>query len=160
MAFKIWANNLNEDNYLNQANYQPFKGGENASPSLKWSGLPQGTKSLVLTILDVDAREGAGFTHWIAVDIDPNINNLPEGASNNTDGYSGVLFKDLENQKGTTGYLGAGTPEGKIHCYEVELTAINKENLNVSVSTSINELKETMEQFKIESTRCLLYGKG
>ena len=71
--------------------------GENRSPHLRWSDLPEGTRSLALLCHDPDVpavgddvnREGctvsAGlprvdFFHWVLVDIPPETTELPEGA--------------------------------------------------------------------------------
>jgi Raf kinase inhibitor-like YbhB/YbcL family protein len=44
--------------------------GEDVSPPLAWSGVPQGTASLALVVDDPDAPGGT-FTHWRAWGIDP-----------------------------------------------------------------------------------------
>ncbi len=48
----------------------PRCGGQNVSPGLSWTGVPAGTKSLVLTMIDVSVKP-AGWTHWIIVDLPP-----------------------------------------------------------------------------------------
>ncbi|MDH5671748.1 MAG: YbhB/YbcL family Raf kinase inhibitor-like protein [Myxococcales bacterium] len=70
---------------------------DNKNPHLAWSGLPEGTASLVLTCHDPDVpskpddvnQEGktvpAGlprvdFTHWVLVDLDPAAGSIAEGA--------------------------------------------------------------------------------
>ncbi|MGH3042927.1 MAG: YbhB/YbcL family Raf kinase inhibitor-like protein, partial [Gaiellaceae bacterium] len=44
--------------------------GEDVSPPLIWSGVPEGTASLALVADDPDAPSGT-FTHWRAWGIDP-----------------------------------------------------------------------------------------
>src|ERR671918_2488744 len=44
--------------------------GEDASPPLEWSNLPEGTRALVLIVDDPDAPGGT-FTHWLAWGLDP-----------------------------------------------------------------------------------------
>jgi Raf kinase inhibitor-like YbhB/YbcL family protein len=57
------------------------KGG-NVSPTLVWSNVPSGTKSLALQIHDSDAPTGSGFWHWTVYNIPPTITALPQGAGN------------------------------------------------------------------------------
>jgi Raf kinase inhibitor-like YbhB/YbcL family protein len=70
--------------------------GENLSPPLSWAGLPDGTRSLVLTCHDFDVPSRADdvnqpdrevpvdldridFFHWLLVDIPPGLNGFEEG---------------------------------------------------------------------------------
>ncbi|TIT75433.1 MAG: YbhB/YbcL family Raf kinase inhibitor-like protein, partial [Mesorhizobium sp.] len=52
--------------------------GENVSPPLKWSGIPDGTRSLVLVVDDPDAPRGT-FGHWAVFNISPDVEQLAEG---------------------------------------------------------------------------------
>ena len=71
--------------------------GDNRNPGLSWSGVPSGTRSLVLICVDPDVptrpddvnKEGrtvpaslprCDFFHWVMVDIDPAVREIPEGA--------------------------------------------------------------------------------
>jgi phosphatidylethanolamine-binding protein (PEBP) family uncharacterized protein len=40
--------------------------GEDVSPPLKWSSLPQGTKEIALICDDPDAPTQKPFVHWVA----------------------------------------------------------------------------------------------
>jgi Raf kinase inhibitor-like YbhB/YbcL family protein len=59
--------------------------GEDRSPPLAWSGMPQGTKSLALVVDDPDAPDPRApkttWVHWVAYDIPPELTALPENAS-------------------------------------------------------------------------------
>src|SRR5271156_4631952 len=47
--------------------------GENVSPELSWSNVPDGTKSLVLLMSDPEGRAPAGVSHWVAYGIAPTV---------------------------------------------------------------------------------------
>jgi hypothetical protein len=54
--------------------------GTNVSPALSWRGVPPGTNSLALTMLDPDARP-SGWSHWLVVGLPPKTASLAKGAS-------------------------------------------------------------------------------
>ena len=59
--------------------------GENVSPPLQWSNIPAETRSLALTMYDLEGRNGLGVSHWVAYGIPAEMNGLSEGASAHTD---------------------------------------------------------------------------
>jgi len=88
--------------------------GEDVSPSLAWSNVPEGAKSFALVVDDPDAPDPANprmtWVHWVIYNIPAAASSLPEG----------VEEKDLP--KGTmqglndwkkTGYGGPCPPVGK-----------------------------------------------
>src|SRR5262245_39021220 len=58
--------------------------GEDISPPLMWSGVPDGTKSLVLVIDDPDAPDPRApkivWVHWVIYDLPASTTGLAEGA--------------------------------------------------------------------------------
>ncbi|MFJ9575491.1 YbhB/YbcL family Raf kinase inhibitor-like protein [Streptomyces sp. NPDC101191] len=52
--------------------------GENVSPPLTWSGVPDDATELVLLCEDPDAP-GATFVHWLVTGIDPGTGGVMEG---------------------------------------------------------------------------------
>ena len=53
--------------------------GEDVSPELQWSGVPDGTKAFAVVVHDPDAPLVDGFTHWVAYGIPGDATGLPEG---------------------------------------------------------------------------------
>ena len=57
--------------------------GENISPALEWSGVPEGTKSFALIVDDPDAPDPANprmtWVHWVLYNIPATVRSLPEG---------------------------------------------------------------------------------
>ena len=62
--------------------------GRDVSPPLSWTGVPDGTKSLVLVVDDPDAPDPKApqttWVHWIVYDIPASVTSLPEGAGKDT----------------------------------------------------------------------------
>jgi len=52
--------------------------GDNLSPPLSWSGLPEGTVSLALVVDDPDSQP-PGFVHWVVYNVPATASALPEG---------------------------------------------------------------------------------
>ena len=99
--------------------------GEDISPALAWSNIPEGTKSFALIVDDPDAPDPANprmtWVHWVMYNIPATVSSLAEG----------VIDKDLP--KGTlqglndwekTGYGGPCPPIGK-HRYFHKLYALD-----------------------------------
>ena len=59
--------------------------GRDQSPPLSWSGVPQGTRSLVLIVDDPDAPDPAApkmtWVHWLLYDLPPTATGLPAGVA-------------------------------------------------------------------------------
>jgi Raf kinase inhibitor-like YbhB/YbcL family protein len=53
--------------------------GDDVSPPLSWSGVPEGTAELRLSLTDPDAPRGT-FTHWLVTGMDPAASEVAEGS--------------------------------------------------------------------------------
>lgn len=92
------------------------RSGEDVSPPLRWSGVPEGTQELALVVRDPDAPQGT-FTHWLVTGLSPDLDGLeagtlPEGA------------RQGRNDFGDVGYGGPQPPAGEQHRYVFSLLAL------------------------------------
>jgi Raf kinase inhibitor-like YbhB/YbcL family protein len=109
--------------------------GEDVSPPLSWSGVPEGTRSLALVVDDPDAPRGR-FTHWLAWGIDPNAGRLGEGEAAPVEG---------RNDFGETGWRGPCPPPGNgPHRYVFRLHALNAE-LDLAAGANKVEVERALE---------------
>ena len=53
--------------------------GANVSPPLSWTGIPEGTKELVLICDDPDAPTPEPWVHWVIYKMPADTRGLPEG---------------------------------------------------------------------------------
>lgn len=99
--------------------------GEDLSPPLAWSGLPEGTKSLVLIVDDPDAPDPRAprriWAHWGLYNIPPTQSSLPEGVKSSTL-PEGTLV--IENDWKRAEYNGPCPPIGR-HRYFFKLFALD-----------------------------------
>jgi len=99
-------------------------GGNGVSPQVAWSGLPEGTKSLVVLLIDADGANGLTVAHWIAYNISPARSQLGEAeGAQETKGIS--LGK---NVVGAMAYRGMCPPAGDTpHHYYLSVIATDLE---------------------------------
>ena len=76
--------------------------GEDLSPLLRWTNVPDEARSLALIVDDPDAPRGV-FAHWVAWGLDPHAGELGEGEAAPDEG---------RNDFRTTGYRGPCPPPG------------------------------------------------
>jgi Raf kinase inhibitor-like YbhB/YbcL family protein len=99
--------------------------GEESSPPLAWSNVPEGTASFLLIVHDSDAAIGNGtddILHWMLWNIPPEVTTLPESVPR------GSQLADGTRQISATGpnYRGPGAPAaGPAHHYTFELFALD-----------------------------------
>jgi len=109
--------------------------GDDVSPQLHWTNIPDGTRSLALVVDDPDAPGGV-FTHWIAWALDPGAGTLGEGEAAPREG---------RNDFGATGYRGPCPPPGHgWHRYVFHLYALDVE-LELGSGAAKAELEQAIE---------------
>ncbi len=124
--------------------------GENISPQLDFSKVPQNAKSLALIMYDPDAPRGT-FTHWIMWNISPDTktifqNSVPPQAVQGLNGAN------------KTGYIGPCPPSGT-HRYFFTLYALS-DLISISKDSNVLELKNAMSGKIIEEAQIFgLYKK-
>jgi hypothetical protein len=93
--------------------------GDNDSPPLAWSDVPDGAAELVLLCEDPDAPSGT-FVHWVVVGIDPRSDGVEAGQC-----PSGGT--ELVNGFGERGWGGPHPPPGdEAHRYFFRLYALGE----------------------------------
>jgi len=121
--------------------------GDNLSPPLKWTGVPEGAQSLVLIVDDPDAPSGT-FGHWGLFNIPPDWDQLQESAETGADKAS---LRACRNDFGSNHYDGPQPPRGHgVHHYHFRLAALSIPSLNMPPITSVAELWREAGKHKIE----------
>ncbi len=167
---------------LPDGNGQAKPEGGNRSPHLRWSGAPEGTQSFALTVYDPDVpadftdanqadktiAEDAprqDFTHWLLVDIAPDVTELPEGAG--SDGITPGGKPTGETEHGVTGassytdafegdpdmggtyggYDGPFPPfnDERLHHYHFVVHALDVPSLELDGDFRLDHVREAME---------------
>lgn len=103
--------------------------GEDVSPPLEWSNLPEGTKQLALICDDPDAPRKDPWVHWIIYKIPAEAKGLPEGieAVAKPKQPAGAVQGENSWPEGENlGYRGPMPPPGKPHRYFFKLYALDQ----------------------------------
>jgi len=114
--------------------------GEDISPPLAWSGIPEGTKSLALTVDDPDAPSKV-FTHWVMWGIPPTEYGLTENVAPQPTLPSGA--RQGRNDFNKIGYGGPCPPSGTHH-YQFHIYAL-KSTISLQPGASKQDLLDAMK---------------
>jgi Raf kinase inhibitor-like YbhB/YbcL family protein len=125
--------------------------GDDVAPPVKWSGVPEDAKALVLVMDDPDAD---GFVHWLVYDIPvkvtgfeetPDSATLPSGAKQGVNGF------------GDVGYGGPCPPGGEEHTYRIRILALGSE-LSLDAGAKADDVNaaiagaDVLDEGKLEGT--------
>ena len=110
--------------------------GRNISPALSWSGEPAATQSFAVTMVDSDARGGAGWWHWSVFNLPRGVHGLPAGAG--SEGSAGLPPGAVQgrNDFGSAFYGGPCPPPGEhAHHYEITVYALGIPSVALAAGT-------------------------
>lgn len=112
----------------------------NMSPPIAWTGMPEGTKSFAVSMIDTGTTSGMNVTpgngtkaHWVLFDIPTNVNMLPANLPHtvtltNPPGSKTTRFA------GGTGYFGPGA--GSVNIYVITVWALKVAELGATAGAS------------------------
>ena len=117
------------------AQIYPRCGGRNVSPQLAWTKPPYGTRSLVLTMIDLDVQPSL-WSHWIVVDLPLGVTGLPRGVK--------VLpgkARAIAGNFGDAAYDGPCPPSGTgVHRYQFTIWAMPAESTTIAADAPASEI--------------------
>ncbi|MFG3496439.1 YbhB/YbcL family Raf kinase inhibitor-like protein [Streptomyces sp. NPDC047928] len=117
--------------------------GDNASPPLSWSGVPDDATELVLLCEDPDAPSGT-FVHWAVVGIEPHDGEVAAG-------QSPPGGTELVNGFGRPGWGGPHPPPGdEAHRYFFRVYALS-EPCVLSDAPSADEVHRAVDEHLLAS---------
>ena len=167
-ALELHSSDFTQNGTL--AEQQVFNGfgcsGDNISPALAWSDVPDGTKSFALMVHDPAAPTGSGWWHWVVIDIPASLRSLPQNAGNvsstaTSGDNSKSPMRQLKTDFGQPGYGGPCPPLGDApHPYNFTLFALDVPSIDVDDNASAALVGYMVHAHTIASTTLTgLYGR-
>ncbi len=119
--------------------------GQNVSPPLSWSGVPEGARELALIVDDPDAPRPQPWVHWVLYKIPPETRGLEENVSPAERPAKPGGSRQGKNSWDRLGYGGPAPPRGHgVHHYHFKLYALDAP-VNLSPGASKEELLAAMK---------------
>jgi Raf kinase inhibitor-like YbhB/YbcL family protein len=121
--------------------------GEDVSPPLRWSGVPDEAKELLLICDDPDAPTPEPWVHWVIYKIPANVTSLKEAIPRKTrliDPSGTLQGKNSWPDNQNIGYRGPMPPPGHVHHYHFTLYALEAK-LAVEAGMDKNSLLRDIE---------------
>lgn len=118
--------------------------GDDISPALEWSDIPEETKSFVLVVRDPDAPMKTEWVHWVVI-------NIPALTTTVSQGQVPAGGTEVENDFGRATWGGPCPPDGK-HRYYFEIYALST---SVIGGNSLATVKEAMNGYILSKTELM-----
>jgi Raf kinase inhibitor-like YbhB/YbcL family protein len=123
------------------AHIYPRCGGRNISPQLSWSGAPSATKSLVLTMIDLDVKPSQ-WSHWIVVDLPASVESISQGAES-LPGHARAVVSNF----GDSAYDGPCPPKGTgVHHYQFTIWALPTTTISIAADEKATNVTAFLSQ--------------
>jgi Raf kinase inhibitor-like YbhB/YbcL family protein len=112
--------------------------GQNVSPAVMWKNAPAGTRSFAVMVHDPDAPTGgAGFWHWVVVDIPAGNALLGQGAGSTDGRRLPAGARQIASDFGVPGWGGPCPPAGdKPHHYNFTVYALKVDKLDLPANAT------------------------
>ena len=111
--------------------------GEDVSPPLTWSGIPEGSEEVALICDDPDAPTPKPWVHWVVYKIPVDTSALAEGSSGGS--------VEGRTDFGKVGYGGPMPPPGHgVHHYHFKIYALNTQ-LDLEAGATKDQLLQAMK---------------
>ena len=112
--------------------------GQNTSPTMIWRNTPAGTKSFALMVHDPDAPTGgAGFWHWVIVDIPAKTSSLAQGMGTSQGEGLPKGARQIPTDFGAPGWGGPCPPTGDApHRYTFTVYALKVDRLELPANAT------------------------
>ena len=122
--------------------------GDDSSPPLNWTGLPNGTKELVLICDDPDVAKPEPWVHWVVYNMTSDNVNLSEGFPpvEQVQSPGGFILQGQNSfARNNIGYRGPDPPPGSgPHHYHFKLYALSGA-LRLKQKATKDEIEAAME---------------
>jgi hypothetical protein len=118
--------------------------GEDLSPPLTWSDLPENARELALIMDDPDAPTPEPWVHWVIYKIPATATTLPENVPAPATVSEPAGAVQGKNSWGNIGYGGPAPPRGPVHHYHFKLFALDAA-LEASSGLTKTQLLSAME---------------
>lgn len=125
--------------------------GEDISPPLTISDVPDGAESLALVVDDPDAPGGT-FTHWLLWNLPPDRTSIPEALSREPTLSALDGARQGTNDFGEVGYRGPCPPSGAVHTYRFTLYALDA-MLEVQAGAEVGVLQPAIDNHQFAVTQ-------